>query len=112
MKNAHGGLPADARVVIVGASLAGLRTAEALRDVGHDGPITVIGDEEQAPYDRPPLSKQVLLGFAPARKQRAFHDFATSTASSGCWASRRRVLIVPSGRFTSPTGDASTTTVW
>ncbi len=68
MRNAHGGLPADARVVIVGASLAGLRTAEALRDVGHDGPITVIGDEEQPPYDRPPLSKQVPLGFAQARK--------------------------------------------
>ena len=68
MRNVHGGLPADARVVIVGASLAGLRTAEALRDVGHDGPISVIGDEEQPPYDRPPLSKQVPLGFAPARK--------------------------------------------
>jgi NADPH-dependent 2,4-dienoyl-CoA reductase/sulfur reductase-like enzyme len=68
VRNGHGGLPADARVVVVGASLAGLRTAEALRDVGHDGPITVIGDEEQPPYDRPPLSKQVPLGFAPARK--------------------------------------------
>ena len=66
----HGGLPPDARVVIVGASLAGFRTAEALRDVGHDGPITIIGDEEQPPYDRPPLSKQVPLGFAPARETR------------------------------------------
>jgi NADPH-dependent 2,4-dienoyl-CoA reductase/sulfur reductase-like enzyme len=60
------GLPDRARVVIVGASLAGLRTAEALRAGGFGGAITVIGDEEQDPYDRPPLSKQVLLGLAPA----------------------------------------------
>jgi NADPH-dependent 2,4-dienoyl-CoA reductase/sulfur reductase-like enzyme len=65
-----GGLPEGARVVIVGASLAGLRTAEALRAGGHDGAITVIGDEAQDPYDRPPLSKQVLLGLAPARETR------------------------------------------
>jgi NADPH-dependent 2,4-dienoyl-CoA reductase/sulfur reductase-like enzyme len=55
----------DERVVIVGASLAGLRTAEALRDCGFAGPITVVGDEDAEPYDRPPLSKQVLLGLAP-----------------------------------------------
>jgi NADPH-dependent 2,4-dienoyl-CoA reductase/sulfur reductase-like enzyme len=55
-----------ARVVIVGASLAGLRTAEALRARGFRGAVTVIGDEDAAPYDRPPLSKQVLLGLAPA----------------------------------------------
>ena len=61
-----GELPDGARVVIVGASLAGLRTVEALRAGGHDGEITVVGDEEQDPYDRPPLSKQVLLGLAPA----------------------------------------------
>ncbi len=56
----------DERVVIVGASLAGLRTAEGLRDAGFSGPITVVGDEDAEPYDRPPLSKQVLLGLAPA----------------------------------------------
>jgi NADPH-dependent 2,4-dienoyl-CoA reductase/sulfur reductase-like enzyme len=55
-----------ARMVIVGASLAGLRGAEALRDAGFSGPLTVIGDEPQAPYDRPPLSKQVLKGWVPA----------------------------------------------
>jgi 3-phenylpropionate/trans-cinnamate dioxygenase ferredoxin reductase component len=57
---------ADLRVVIVGASLAGLRTAESLRTAGHRGPLTIIGDEAEEPYDRPPLSKQVLLGLAPA----------------------------------------------
>ena len=52
-------------IVIVGASLAGLRAAESLRHTGHDGPITVVGDERHRPYDRPPLSKQVLTGKAP-----------------------------------------------
>ncbi|MEV6765919.1 FAD-dependent oxidoreductase [Streptomyces sp. NPDC051105] len=56
----------DGRIVIVGASLAGLRAAEGLRDEGFTGSVTVIGDEPHPPYDRPPLSKQVLLGQATA----------------------------------------------
>jgi NADPH-dependent 2,4-dienoyl-CoA reductase/sulfur reductase-like enzyme len=52
----------DSRVVIVGASLAGLTTAESLRIEGFGGSITLIGDEVHAPYSRPPLSKQVLAG--------------------------------------------------
>ncbi|MGH9276818.1 MAG: FAD-dependent oxidoreductase, partial [Acidimicrobiales bacterium] len=52
--------------VIVGASLAGLRAAEALRDEGFTGDLTIIGDEPYEPYDRPPLSKQVLSGWVPA----------------------------------------------
>ena len=47
-------------VVIVGASMGALRTAEALRRFGYAGPITAIGDESYAPYNRPPLSKEVL----------------------------------------------------
>ncbi len=47
---------------IVGASLAGIRAAEALRRDGFDAPIVLIGDEPHAPYDRPPLSKQILSG--------------------------------------------------
>lgn len=50
------------RVVIVGASLAGLRAAETLRAEGFAGSLTVVGDEAHAPYDRPPLSKQLLSG--------------------------------------------------
>ena len=53
---------ADDPIVIVGASAAGLTTAEALRRAGHAGPITMIGAEPHLPYDRPPLSKQVLAG--------------------------------------------------
>jgi 3-phenylpropionate/trans-cinnamate dioxygenase ferredoxin reductase subunit len=50
------------QVVIVGASAAGLSTAEALRRRGYDGGLTLIGDEPHLPYDRPPLSKQILAG--------------------------------------------------
>ncbi len=50
------------RVVIVGASLAGLNAAETLRAEGYEGRITLIGDESFEPYDRPPLSKQLLTG--------------------------------------------------
>ncbi|MED5446509.1 MAG: FAD-dependent oxidoreductase [Actinomycetota bacterium] len=48
--------------MVVGASLAGLRAAETLRAEGFDGVIHLIGDEPHLPYDRPPLSKQVLAG--------------------------------------------------
>ena len=50
------------RLVIVGASLAGLHAAETLRTEGFEGAITLIGDERALPYDRPPLSKQLLTG--------------------------------------------------
>ncbi|MFC4956126.1 NAD(P)/FAD-dependent oxidoreductase [Streptomyces mauvecolor] len=59
-------LKRDGRIVVVGASLAGLRAAETLRDKGFAGSLTIIGDEPHEPYDRPPLSKQVLLGRATA----------------------------------------------
>ncbi len=49
-------------VVIVGAGLGGLRTAESLRSSGYAGPITVVGDEDHLPYNRPPLSKEALAG--------------------------------------------------
>ena len=56
-------LPADGRAVVVGASLAGLRAAEALRREGHTGPLTIVGAETHwPPFDRPPLSKRVLAG--------------------------------------------------
>jgi NADPH-dependent 2,4-dienoyl-CoA reductase/sulfur reductase-like enzyme len=50
------------RIVIVGASIAGLTAAESLRLEGFDGEIILIGDEAHLPYSRPPLSKQLLTG--------------------------------------------------
>jgi 3-phenylpropionate/trans-cinnamate dioxygenase ferredoxin reductase subunit len=49
-------------VVIVGAGLGGLRTAQQLRAAGLQGRISIVGAESRLPYDRPPLSKQVLTG--------------------------------------------------
>jgi NADPH-dependent 2,4-dienoyl-CoA reductase/sulfur reductase-like enzyme len=53
---------APAGVLVVGASAAGLTTVEALRRKGYQGRVTVLGAELHLPYDRPPLSKQVLCG--------------------------------------------------
>jgi 3-phenylpropionate/trans-cinnamate dioxygenase ferredoxin reductase component len=50
------------RAVVVGAGMAGLRTAEALRAQGYAGEVVVLGDEPHAPYNRPPLSKEALAG--------------------------------------------------
>ena len=70
-------------IVVVGGGLGGLPTVESLRRLGHRGPITLIGDERLAPYDRPPLSKQLLdrdrLREATADAQAVFH-FAAQVA--------------------------------
>ncbi|MEV0012504.1 FAD-dependent oxidoreductase [Streptomyces sp. NPDC047973] len=50
------------RIAVVGASAAGLAAVETLRREGYAGTLTLIGEEPAAPYDRPPLSKQILAG--------------------------------------------------
>ncbi|MEP6666598.1 MAG: FAD-dependent oxidoreductase [Nocardioidaceae bacterium] len=55
-------MAATQRIVIVGGGLAGAKAAEALRDKGFEGTLTLIGDEEHLPYERPPLSKDYLAG--------------------------------------------------
>lgn len=57
------GAPAN---VIVGAGVAGVRAAEALRTAGHDGDVVLVSAERELPYDRPPLSKALLAGRAGA----------------------------------------------
>ncbi len=61
-------LTADSTVLVVGASLAGWRAVETLRAEGFHGSITLVGEEPHLPYDRPPLSKQVLAGTWPPEK--------------------------------------------
>ncbi|MFF5956788.1 NAD(P)/FAD-dependent oxidoreductase [Streptomyces luteogriseus] len=56
------GSSAPRRVVVAGAGMAGVQTAVALRELGFTGDVILIGAEPHQPYDRPPLSKAVLLG--------------------------------------------------
>jgi len=58
----------DQTFLIVGASLAGARAAEMLREDGFDGPLILIGEESERPYERPPLSKDYLLGKSEREK--------------------------------------------
>jgi NADPH-dependent 2,4-dienoyl-CoA reductase/sulfur reductase-like enzyme len=74
-------MPSLERIVVVGASLAGLNAVEALRGAGFDGALTLVGAEQQLPYDRPPLSKQVLAGdrdadFTALRKPDRYDELA------------------------------------
>jgi len=55
-------MPAEPSYVIVGASLAGAKAAETLREEGFEGAVVLIGEEHEHPYERPPLSKGYLLG--------------------------------------------------
>ena len=55
-------MTSDQTMVIVGASLAGARAAETLRDEGFSGRVILIGEEDETPYERPPLSKDYLMG--------------------------------------------------
>ncbi len=55
-------MTSDQSIVIVGASLAGARAAQTLRDEGFSDPVILIGEEDETPYERPPLSKDYLMG--------------------------------------------------
>lgn len=62
------------KIVIIGAGQAAIWTAKTLRSEGYEGSITIIGDEDYAFYERPPLSKQVLLGNATYESLKIFKD--------------------------------------
>lgn len=87
------------RIVVIGASLAGLRAAEGLRHHGFDGELVIVGDEPHRPYDRPPLSKQVLTGkvdagatglLVPAELEA---EWLLATSAVGLHPGERRVLL-------------------
>ncbi|MGW2823496.1 NAD(P)/FAD-dependent oxidoreductase [Streptomyces sp. NPDC001443] len=92
-------LKREGRIVVVGASLAGLRGAETLRAEGFTGSLTMIGDEPYEPYDRPPLSKQVLLGRATAdhtalpRRRAIDAEWRLGVAAAGLDMAARRVRL-------------------
>ena len=77
--------------VIVGTSLAGLSAAETLRSSGYEGQLVIVGQEDHMPYDRPPLSKQVLNGkWTPEQvflRKDADYD---KLQPCGSWGSGRR----------------------
>src|SRR5829696_9036099 len=64
----------DPTLVVVGASLAGAKAAEGARTAGFDGRVVLVGDEEELPYERPPLSKTVLRGEAAPETTRVHDD--------------------------------------
>jgi 3-phenylpropionate/trans-cinnamate dioxygenase ferredoxin reductase subunit len=66
-------MTSDRTFVIVGASVAGAKAAETLRDEGFDGRVVLIGAETERPYERPPLSKEYLRGEA-GREKIYVHD--------------------------------------
>ncbi len=94
----------NGRIVIVGASLAGLRAAEALREEGLTGSLTIIGDEPYEPYDRPPLSKQVLKGWVPAdhtalpRMRAVDADWRLGVAATGLDRAAKQVRLADGER--------------
>jgi 3-phenylpropionate/trans-cinnamate dioxygenase ferredoxin reductase subunit len=88
--------------VIVGASFAGAKAAETLRDEGFDGRVVLVGEENELPYERPPLSKGYLLGNDP--RESAFpHDAA--------WYTDRRVELLLGHAATAIDRDAKTVTL-
>ncbi|UJP39138.1 NAD(P)/FAD-dependent oxidoreductase [Cellulomonas palmilytica] len=72
MTEVHGGTTSG-RVVVVGAGLAGAKTAEALRERGFAGEVVLLGAEAERPYERPPLSKGYLTG-SDEREQAFVHE--------------------------------------
>ena len=89
-------------IVIIGGGIAAANAARELRDQGHPGAITVLAAEPHAPYERPPLSKDLLLGKAEPESAQVLapgwyseHDveLRTGTAATGIDLDRRRVLV-------------------
>ena len=93
------------RIVIVGTSLTGLRAAERLREEGFTGSLTLIGEEAHEPYDRPPLSKQVLAGSVRSadtslpRRRGIDADWRLGVAATSLDLAARQVHLADGGRI-------------
>lgn len=85
------------RLVVVGASLAGLRAAQAARAAGFAGELTLVGDEPHLPYTRPPLSKELMKGLQTAEQcalpHGALKDVTWRLGSPAVGLDRRRKLV-------------------
>lgn len=99
------------RLVVVGASLAGLRAVQAARKAGHTGPLTLVGGEPHLPYDRPPLSKAYLAAGGTDPEDPTFRteeelrgeldvDLRLGTWATGLDADRRAVELSADGSTT------------
>ena len=95
-------MPRPGRIVVAGAGLAGLRAVEHLRRRGFDGRLTLIGREAHPPYDRPPLSKDMLWSDAAGPPRSLARDdlvrdlgvdFRPGTEVTGLDAARRRLTV-------------------
>jgi NADPH-dependent 2,4-dienoyl-CoA reductase/sulfur reductase-like enzyme len=93
-------------VVVVGASAAGLTAAETLRREGYAGRLTLVGDEDHLPYDRPPLSKQVLSGVWEPKRTALLReadltsldaDWVLGTSATGLDVASRHVRLSDGG---------------
>jgi 3-phenylpropionate/trans-cinnamate dioxygenase ferredoxin reductase component len=98
----------DRGFVIIGASLAGAKAAETLREEGFDGRVTLIGEEPVRPYERPPLSKEYLQGKAeadvafvhdPAYYDEHDIDLRLSTPARGLEPADREVVLASGERL-------------
>ncbi|HVK45939.1 MAG TPA: FAD-dependent oxidoreductase [Micropruina sp.] len=87
-------------IVIIGGGLAAANAVETLRDEGFDGPLTVVAAEPLLPYERPPLSKEVLQGRQPFE---VLHD--------GSWYDERKVRVVTATEATAIEPAARTVTL-
>ncbi|WP_084958761.1 FAD-dependent oxidoreductase [Thermoactinospora rubra] len=95
----------NGHIVIVGASLAGGRAAGVLRRDGFEGRITLVGDEPYEPYDRPPLSKQVLTGAVDAEHTMLPHlreievEWLAGTPATGLDIAAKQVRLADGRRI-------------
>jgi 3-phenylpropionate/trans-cinnamate dioxygenase ferredoxin reductase component len=101
-------MPDDRTFIIVGASLAGTKAAQTLRDEGFEGRVILLGDEPVRPYERPPLSKEYLQGEAGLDKvfvhDEGYYrehdiDLRLSTRAEALDADRREVVLASGERL-------------